>query len=471
MSKKEIKRVMIAAPSSGSGKTTLTCALLEVLKKRGLDPASFKCGPDYIDPLFHKKVLGIESRNLDTYFSGAQGVRDAVSGCSKKYAVIEGVMGLYDGIRTEGIEGSAYEIACEASSPVILVMDASKTGRTVISLVKGILIDDTEHMVKGIILNKISAAFYGKLKDVLEKELSGIRADVRLLGFFPKDKRIGIVSRHLGLTLPGEIENIREKLSVAAELLEENVDVDAVISIMDMALPTEQDSEKKIVTQKNEPDTNLTLAVADDEAFCFYYRENLEAFKERGVRICYFSPLKDEHLPEEADGLLLGGGYPEHHLEDLSKNTSMLESIRNALYAGLPSLAECGGFMYLHKTITDISGKEFKMAGVIDGNCFYTGKLVRFGYIKIQGVNEAFEKDGFFKSLAGMKGHEFHYYESTFNGNAYRAAKPFDEGVRECMTAGNNGIWGFPHFYYASKPEFVDCFVKRMKEVGFAKHE
>ena len=111
------------------------------------------------------------------------------------------------------------------------------------------------------------------------------------------------------------------------------------------------------------------------------------------------------------------------------------------------------------------------MAGVIDGNCFYTGKLVRFGYIKIQGVNEAFEKDGFFKSLAGMKGHEFHYYESTFNGNAYRAAKPFDEGVRECMTAGNNGIWGFPHFYYASKPEFVDCFVKRMKEVGFAKHE
>ena len=454
----DIKRVMIAAPSSGSGKTTLTCALLEVLKKRGPDPASFKCGPDYIDPLFHKKVLGIESRNI-------------VSGCSRQYAVIEGVMGLYDGIRPDSTEGSAYEIACETASPVILVMDASKTGRTVISLIKGILVDDTEHLIKGIILNKISAGFYGKLKGVLEKELSRSGQDVRLLGFIPKDKRIGVVSRHLGLTLPGEIENIREKISVAADLFEENIDVDAVISVMDMALPTGQGSKKALTAQSNAPDTGLTLAVADDAAFCFYYRENLEAFKERGVRIRYFSPLEDKYLPKEADGLLLGGGYPEHHLEALSRNTSMLESIKGAVDSGLPSLAECGGFMYLHKTITDTAGKEFKMTGVIDGNCFFTGKLVRFGYIEIRDINEALKEDGFFKSLVGMKGHEFHYYESTLNGNAYKAGKPFDEGIRECITTGDNGIWGFPHFYYASKPEFVDCFIKRMKEVGFAKHE
>lgn len=456
------KRILFAAGSSNSGKTMITCAMLEVLKRRGAEPVSFKCGPDYIDPMFHKKVLGIDSRNLDTYFSGKEGVKRIMAGCGDRYAVAEGVMGIYDGTRADDISGSCYEIAEVTSTPVILIVNASGIGRTVISLIKGILLDDTEGLIKGIILNNISESFYSDLKPVLEKEISKMRDDVLLLGSFPKKKEIAIESRHLGLKLPGEIEDIRIRISEAASILEKNVDIDKLVSIMENAesielTETDEDNEKN--------GEGLTLAVAYDEAFCFYYRENLDMFEKRGVKLSFFSPVKDSCIPKDADGILLGGGYPENHLEELSGNRDMLSSVREVIEAGIPSLAECGGFMYLHKTIRCADGKEYGMAGVIDGECEYTGHLVRFGYMEIEALADpGKDVDEAEEVLVGMKGHEFHYFDSSRNGETFVAKKPYKSVKWNCIVSGNNGIWGFPHFYYASKPEFVDAFIKRMRE-------
>ncbi|MCR4738801.1 MAG: cobyrinate a,c-diamide synthase [Lachnospiraceae bacterium] len=474
MSEQYAKRIMIAAPRSGSGKTTVTCALLETLKRRGLDPVSFKCGPDYIDPLFHNKVLGIESRNLDTFFAGREGIKKILSGYEDRYTVIEGVMGIYDGMAASVTEGSCYEISAITKTPVILVADASGVGRTLISLLKGILIDDTCNLIKGIILNRISEGFYEDLKPDLEMEIAKMRSDVILLGYFPKNPDIRIESRHLGLKLPGETENLKKKIDAAASALEDHVDIDALLSLMTVGKVSDYIKQGSVIERSAQVvsyeksaqvvsyEKGPVLAVALDEAFCFYYKDNLDLFERNGVNICYFSPIRDERLPEDTAGILLGGGYPENHLKELSSNGSMLESIRNAISSGIPSLAECGGFMYLHKTITDMEGNKYEMAGVCDGDCYYSGHLVRFGYMMISSVNSGREE--LLNCLIGMKGHEFHYYESTCNGQAAVASKPFKDRSWNCMVVKNNGIWGFPHFYYGSKPEFVQCFVSLMKK-------
>lgn len=483
MEDKELNRLMIAAPCSNSGKTLITCAILEVMRNRGIFPVSFKCGPDFIDPMFHKKVLGIESRNLDTYLAGAEGVmraveRSAISG----YAVIEGVMGLYDGIEVSGVKGSSYEIADILDSPIVLVVDAKGVGRTVISLIKGMLLDDSRHLIKGIILNRMTEGFFNSLKPVLEKELMESGSEVRVLGYFPNCPDISFESRHLGLMLPEEITDIRNRLSKAAEILEKSVDIPELISILESAsdgdrssMPQSQET-KSAPTIKDFPymsqshtvakgNNHLTLAVTYDDAFCFYYRDNLDLFEDNGVSICFFSPLHDNSLPITCDGILLGGGYPENYLSELSHNESMRSSIKAAIESGTPSLAECGGFMYLHKYIIGIDGTKHDMAGVIDGECHYTGHLVRFGYMEIASQNEACKSGPLTKSLIGMRGHEFHYYDSTFSGDAYVARKPFGNRIWSCMIIQNNGFWGFPHLYYPSNPAFIKNFIEKMREV------
>ncbi len=475
MSNIRAKRVMLAAMRSGSGKTTITCALLEALKKRDLEPVSFKCGPDYIDPMFHKKVLGIEGRNLDTFFAGQEGVRKILSRAEDKYCVIEGVMGLYDGAKVESLEGSSYEVAEATGTPIILIADAGSCGRTIISQIKGILFDDKAQLIKGIILNKISESFYNSLLSTMEEEIGVFRSDVKILGFFPKSKDISIESRHLGLKLPGEIQNIKNQIEKAGELLEKTVDVHGIFELMDQAESMEIGDNADIMsvckTEDSCSDTDsekdLTLAVAYDEAFCFYYADNLDMFRENGVKIKFFSPLRDRKLPEDVDGILLGGGYPELYLKELSDNKSMLVSIREAIEKGIPSLAECGGFMYLHKTITDPDGTAIEMVGAIDADCSYSGHLVRFGYMQIAGANDtALLQDDLSSRLIGMKGHEFHYYDSSFNGDSFIARKPYRDQRWNCIITSGNGIWGFPHFYYPSKPDFITGFIDKMK--GYA---
>ena len=460
--KKNIKvnRLMFAGMTSGSGKTTLTCAFLRCLLKKGYDLKSYKCGPDYIDPMFHKKAFGIDSRNLDVFFMGEDLVKRNVAKAENAYAVMEGAMGIYDGNDPSSSAGSCYEIAAITETPIVLVVNAGKVGRTVISMIKGVVGDDTGRLIKGIILNNISGKFYEMLFPELEEALSESRPDIKLLGFFPKTKGIDFESRHLGLKLPGESDDTGEKIETASKVFEENIDVAEMLSIMESAREMEI-SEKSGTDLKNTGE-GLTLAVALDDAFCFYYPDNIEMFEERGVKIKYFSPLNDSRVPEDADGLLLGGGYPELYLDKLSSNKEMLASVRDLIDKKVPSLAECGGFMYLGKSIEDDKGSVYEMAGAYDGECRFTGRLVRFGYMHI---TDADKRDSLYGSVNGLKGHEFHYYDSNMNGESCTAKKPFRDTQWKCIVNRNNGIWGFPHFYYASNPAFVDGFIGRMKEV------
>ena len=456
----KVNRLMIAGMTSGSGKTTLTCAFLRCLLKRGYDLKSFKCGPDYIDPMFHKKAFGIDSRNLDIFFMGEELVKRNVAKAENGYAVMEGAMGIYDGNDPSSSAGSCYEIATITSTPVVLVVNAGKVGRTIISMIKGVVGDDERKLIKGIILNNISEKFYEMLFPELEEALSESRPDIKLLGFFPKTKGIDFESRHLGLKLPGESDDTSDKIETASKVFEENIDVAEMISIMESARDLEVSSKPE--SDLKDKGDGLTLAVALDEAFCFYYPDNIEMFEERGVKIKYFSPLNDSEIPKDADGILLGGGYPELYLDKLSSNKKMLSSVRSFIHKKIPSLAECGGFMYLGKSIEDDKGNVYEMAGVYEGECRFTGRLVRFGYMHI---TDADNSDLFYGSVNGLKGHEFHYYDSSMNGESCIAKKPFRDTQWKCIVNRNNGIWGFPHFYYASKPEFVDNFIERMKEV------
>ena len=466
-----IPRVMFAAMKSNSGKTLLTCGFLEALKKRGFTPVSYKCGPDYIDPMFHKRVLGIESENLDSFFCDGEDLKQIMSKNHDRLNVIEGVMGLYDGLSFEDDTASSYEIAKLTDTPIVLIADASGVGKTVVSQVLGVLFDDKRSLIKGIIFNRMSAAYYKKAGPYIKKrlEMAG-RADVKCLGCVPKVKDIELDSRHLGLKLPHEIEGLKSQIEKVAEVISENCDLDLLTDIMSGA-------GKITVKKSNYPlrdimSTNTNdnkkaaisvLAVAHDEAFCFYYRENLRQLQDRGLRIEFFSPLRDKKLPQNCRGILLGGGYPELYLDTLSKNVSMLDAVRDAIQNGMPSIAECGGFMYLHNSIEDMQNEPYKMVGVIDGTCHYSSRLIRFGYMQIESFNGESPSD-FQKSVTGLKGHEFHYYESSSIMNSYKAKKVSDGTVYDCMISNENSIWGFPHFYYGCGSIMADIFVSAVKK-------
>ncbi len=453
-------RIMIAAERSGCGKTTFTCGLLQVLKNRGKKPVSFKCGPDYIDPMFHKKVLGVPSTNLDPYFLDESGIRGLL--CDRAIegdcGVIEGVMGIYDGINVDSDRFSSYAVSDCSDTNIILMVNGRGASRTLIPIIKGILAEDKSRRIRGIILNQISEAMYQRLKPVLEEELLSAGFEVRVVGFLPKNDDISISSRYLGLSLPSEIQGLREQINLMADMIEKYTDVDAILELMEGSGDLETGVTFAGEESEAESGKRLTLAVAKDEAFCFYYKENIEAFEKRGVNIVYFSPIRDKKLPEGVSGLLLGGGYPEEYAKELCDNTSMLESIKNALNAGLPCIAECGGFMYLHRSIQTKDGEVYQMVGAIDAAAHYTGHLVRFGYFSVS----ACEKKSF-QGLEGMRGHEFHYFDSSDSGRDALLEKTSTGKKYQAMIIDEKRVMGYPHLYYNSSPGFVDDFIRVMK--------
>lgn len=461
MTDKSYNRVMIAAASSGCGKTVITTGLLEVLNRRGLSPVSFKCGPDYIDPMFHRQVLGIDSLNLDSYFLPEEGIRELVVRHRGGCAVIEGVMGLYDGTCVSDIKGSSYEIAKITSTPVVLVVDAKGAGRTIASVIKGIAADDTDRLIKGVILNRISSHFYEKLCPYLTKELKDAGMDIEIVGGIPRDECMQLPSRYLGLTMPEETENIREKIGLMADHLESHCDIEAILKIAGHAPKIETDGAEEMPDKSAEK--TVSLAVAKDEAFCFYYQENLRLLEDLGVRIVYFSPMHDNEIPEGVSGILIGGGYPELHLKVLSDNESMKRSVRYAIESGMPTLAECGGFMYLHESIEDKSGEKYPTVGAIKGVCRFSGHIAGLGYSEIRECGKE-DEDDFYPHFAGMKGHEFHYYESTCGEGDALLYKPSSDSTYRAMIAKNGSLWGFLHLYYPSHPEAMEAFVRKMQE-------
>ena len=462
---------MIAAPASSSGKTTLTCALLRLLQKRGKSPVSFKCGPDFIDPMFHKRVLGVNSENLDSFFCTEGQVRSIFKRnfleSNANCAVIEGVMGLFDGLAGKSIHASSYEIAKITKTPVMLVLDCAGLSRSAVPIVKGFLDYDkgnsggAENLIKGVFLNKASKSLFELLKPQIEEECT-----VKVVGYLPKKENVW-QSRHLGLILPSEIKTLQEEIESTANLLSETLDFTALEELMNRAgercfscndglVQANLDSSLRgAASAKQSP----VIAVARDEAFCFYYRENLRLLEESGAKIKFFSPITDSCLPSDAAGILLGGGYPELYALRLQENTSMRSSIKSAVKNGISLMAECGGFMYLQEKIISQNSTN-ELCGVIKGECRYTGNLVRFGYAEFSSNPLNSSSWGKFS----VKGHEFHYFARTNNGTSFTAKKPLSRRSWQCMIQDEKMLAGFPHLYYRSCPELVEHFVNSCKK-------
>ena len=444
IAKLRMPRIMIAAPASGSGKTLFTCALLRLLERKGFRAAAFKCGPDFIDPMFHKKVLGTPSRNLDLYMAGEEGVRRSfAAGCAgADIAVIEGVMGYFDGTGDSGMEGSSYELATVLQTPVLLTADVRGMSRSAAAMIKGFTDYGEQKMICGAFLNRTSAVTAERIEGWLAKE-----AGIPVLGFFPADDKLRLESRHLGLVEPDEIPDILEKIDHAADILEVTLNLKALFIIASGA----QALQVEMGNREEQEVSPVTVAVAQDEAFSFYYEDNLELLEELGAKIVYFSPLHDRELPE-ADGLLIGGGYPELKAGELAANTGMLASIRKAADSGMPILAECGGFQYLQEELVDKEGAAHRMCGVLKGSSRMTDRLVRFGYVEVSGEGL------YFGPGRTIRGHEFHYSDSTENGSACKAVKPSGKSW-DCMVVQGRIAAGYPHLYYRSCPAFAESFV------------
>ena len=451
-------RIMLAAPKSGSGKTLLTCGLLEVLRRRGLNPIACKCGPDYIDPMFHRYVLGIPGRNLDSFFMPAEGVRkvlvDAVREEQAGIAVLEGVMGYYDGLGGTETSASSWEIAEITDTPAILVLDCKGSSLSAAAMASGFLHFRKKSHIAGVILNRVSSMYYERLAAAVE-EASGLP----VLGYLPESEEYRMESRHLGLFLPGEIDRLRERIGRLADQMEKSIAVERVLEVAGM-LPLRIENKEKEkaenesmeaesiakfpACQEQKVTSRVRIGVARDEAFCFYYQENFRLLEQMGAELVYFSPLRDKKIPDRVDGLLFGGGYPENYARELAKNAAMRESIRRSIAAGMPFLAECGGFLYLHRTLEGSDGKHWEMAGVYPFDAYRTNRLRRFGYVRL-----------LTSSGQEIHGHEFHYWESEDPGTDWEAVKPTGNRSWRCIHEKGGQIGGFPHLYYASCPDFL----------------
>ncbi len=454
-------RILISSTSSSSGKTTIVCALLQKYMtdyKNGilsLPPSSIKIGPDYIDPLFHSNIIGNKTGNIDLFFNDKDSAVSIFAQDAKdsSITICEGAMGYYDGKGGNSENFSSYEAAKSLGCPVILVVDVKGRSFSLCAEINGFTkfreTDGDRSLIKGVILNRCSHKLYEKLKPVIEKECL-----VECLGYALENKEYTLDSRHLGLVTPQDISNIKNKLSAMSEDICKTIDTDRIFEIASEASEIKCDG-----YIKDNVKSCVRIGVAKDRAFCFYYRENLELLRSLGAELVCFSPLNDKKLPDNLSGLYIGGGYPELHVDLLSQNSSMAQSIKSFAAKGAPVYAECGGFMYL------------QMIGLLKGTFSNTGHLVRFGYIDLISNTDTF----LMKKGESIKAHEFHYFDSTENGTAFTAVK--DSNTRwtcfqyacpepymhnsKCNTGKvtENILAGFPHMYFPSNPDIAQNFI------------
>lgn len=460
-----IPRILIAAPSSGSGKTVISCGLMAAFLRQKKNVISCKCGPDYIDPMFHREVLGIDAQNLDLFFCGKEKLTEIFTEHVKDadLAITEGVMGYYDGMGLDTAKASSYDVADTLKMPVILVVSARGSALSLAALVKGFLEFRTDSRIRGILLNRVSDMLYPRLKEMLEQELKQAGHSIQVYGYIPEHEAFHLESRHLGLVTPEEIKNLKRQLEQAGEILSETVDLEGIYALAKEAPMLEEMISEMEETEKQK----ILVAVARDEAFCFYYPDNLRLLEKQGCSLVPFSPLRDAHLPKGASALVLGGGYPELYAGKLSENKSLFSEIREKVQNGMPCHAECGGFLYLHETLTDQEGKIWKMAGLIQGDAVPKKKLVRFGYVCLTGKTDGV----FLKKGEEIRGHEFHYWDSANNGADVKAVKPDGKRSWECIHMKQNLFAGFPHLSYSSNPAFAKRFVQAAKAWGQSQQE
>lgn len=455
-----IPRLMLAAPASGSGKTTIFCALLGALQKRQYKSVAFKSGPDYIDPMFHRTVLETPSHNLDMFLLGGGDVgalRTKQFVCQYSQgadiALIEGAMGYYDGIGTTS-ENSAYSIAKCTKTPVILVLNGKGAALSLAAMIHGFQTYREDNYIAGFILNQVKKGVYAYFKEAIE-EAVGIPG----CGYLPPLPEGTLQSRHLGLVTAAEVGHIQEKMRLLAETAEETLDIDRLIQLAHMA---------RTLTV---PDWELpkgqavTIAVAKDEAFCFYYEAALDVLRQMGAKLVFFSPLRDTALPP-CDGLYFGGGYPELHAQTLAANETMKRAIHEAMAKGTPCIAECGGFMYLLEAYED-QGKRYPFVGAITGTSHMTPSLTRFGYVQVKAQDDtAFCPKGY-----TFPAHEFHYSDSNHNGTACIAIKAKGKRHWPCFHSVGNLWAGYPHMHFAGCLEFAQQFLRRCREYAVKEKE
>lgn len=443
-----LPRLMIVGTGSGSGKTTVTCAVMKAMQLRGNRIAGFKCGPDFIDPMFHTSVIGVKSRNLDIFLSGEEGVRFllARSAQDADLSIIEGVMGMYDGVSMTSDEASSNHLARLTGTPEVLVVEVEGMALSLAALIQGYL-NFRPNLIKGIILNQCSEGLYTYYKEMIESQLG-----IRVYGYLPMVEEATIGSRHLGLVTADEIEDLQNKILKLAEAAERSVDLDGLTELAREAEALEWTDLWQSVHKA--ADKKIRIGVARDKAFCFFYQDNLDLLETLGAELVFFSPLEDAQLPENLQGLILNGGYPELYGEQLSRNTSMLESIRTAIQHKLPTVAECGGFMYLLETMVDAEGRQFTMVGAIEGESKMLNHLVRFGYANMKAL-----KDNLLcEAGAEIPVHEFHYSDSNHNGDGFFVEKK--QRSWHCVNLSETLFAGYPHLHCGSRPELMARFLE-----------
>jgi len=440
-----IPRVVIAGTHSGAGKSTITMGLLMALRERGLDPQSFKVGPDYLDPMHHTMVLGKECRNLDTWMFGNEIERLFVNGSQGSgISVIEGVMGLYDGIDGISEEGSTAHLSKILKAPVILVIDAKSTARSAGATALGFKEYDRDTVLAGVIFNRVGTQ---KHLGMLESSLRGTPS---LGGVFRNDC-MALESRHLGL-VPAKESYSRERYEKIREHVENCVDVDKIVKIASSAPPFLKEYGAHPAVK-----SKVRIGLARDAAFNFYYIHNIESLEEAGAEIVPFSPIDDD-LPD-VDGLYFGGGYPELFSDGLKKNIGTMKAVRKASEDGMPIYAECGGLMYLSKHMDDLEGKRHEMCGVFGSESRMNDSKMTLGYVEMTAnADNALCEKGW-----TVRGHEFHYSTTVPDGSEKYV---FDlsrgrgiEGGKDGMTV-NNTVAGYTHIHFASNPKIPQKFVK-----------
>lgn len=449
------RRLVIAGTGSGVGKTTLTIGLMSALRNRNVVVQGFKCGPDYIDPSYHSAVTGRPSRNLDSWMLAPDVVRDIfVRGSTgADISIVEGVMGFFDGKSPYSNAGSSAEISEIIQSPVILVVNCASMARSVAAVVKGFQTFAHGPNIVGVIANHVGSEHHYRLVQAAIEQECGIP----VVGYLQKEPDIAIPERHLGLIPSIERGELAPFFTRLGELVEETIDLQQIMELSKAGpLPRQ---ERSIFAPTGKQD--VTIAVARDAAFNFYYPENLELLQAYGAKLVYFSPLNGEKLPGVADGLYIGGGFPEEFAQQLCAAEEVKASIRRAIQRGLPTFAECGGFMYLTEAIETTDGRSYDMVGVIPGKVIMQKRLVALGYREIEG------NVGNMLLAPGMqaKGHEFHY-------SRYQTAQPIPhayriKGMRVDKEEGymqGNLLAGYTHIHFASCPQMVHNWLARCKE-------
>lgn len=450
------RRIVITGTESGAGKTTITIGIMAALKQKGYTVQGFKCGPDYIDPTYHTAVTGRPSRNLDSWMLSEKLLKEIFHFGSDgaDIAIIEGVMGFYDGKNPKSNQGSTAEISIITESPTILVINCEGMARSAAAIVKGFQTFADHVNIVGVIANKVgSEGHYRIVKEAIEQE-----CNIPVIGYLTKNQNIEIPERHLGL-IPsierGELDSLFETLG---RVVTETINLNELLSLSETR-PLIHEEKRSLFQQTKRKKVNI--AVAKDAAFHFYYQENLELLEAYGAKLKYFSPLKGETLPEHTDGLYIGGGFPEEFAETLSIQADVKRSIQQAIIKGMPVLAECGGFMYLTESIEVMDGRLFPMVGAIKGKVKMHKKLMAIGYREVSGTQANFLLD----LDESARGHEFHYssYISDEKGEPAYESKGRMGVQKEGIVIGNV-IAGYTHLHFASCPQMVQKWLNKCME-------